>query len=232
MLTACATCVRVRGVPSGLLRLCIRDVSAPAAAAAGGGSEARHQLHGVVAGASGVIVLADSGSVSAGDLSASLRAAVAAASPAVPLPLLVLTSGPESNNARSSNSTANDGSDRILSLQNGGAGQNGAGSGHNHEATSDAVARGLQSGGSCGAARVSAVKVVSLSRHGGGGGEASPSEAALLEGLAWLTEHAPTQPQLWVRLLPCAAPWLAPPFVKLAARVSAEVTTCGTKSGQ
>lgn len=124
------------------------------------------------AGASGIVLLINRNSVEAGALAACLQAAVAAAANAMPLPLLVLVADP------SGSSSAVNGT---------------------HTAFGDALAQELHhsSGSGSTGERVSAVEVVDISAPRCGG-EAGPSEAALLQGLAWLAEHAPPQPRLWV----------------------------------
>lgn len=142
----------------------------------------RRDVTQAAAGATGIILLTSRDSVEAGALAAPLQAAVAATARAVPLPLLILVAD---GNTGSSNAVS--GSSGAL---------NGTpGSEATEEASGEALAQELHSGSSGSGVRVSAVKVVSI----GARGQAGLSEAALLQGLAWLAEHAPPQPRLWVR---------------------------------
>lgn len=139
------------------------------------------------AGASGIIVLAEAGSVAAAALPAPLQTAIAATAHGVPVPLLVLTTD------RSTGGSDGSGSRQLPD----------GGSAALDEVAPEALARTIRRDGSGGGSgvRVSAVKVISIRPRGGG--EAGLSEAALLQGLAWLAAQAPAQPQFWVRLRLC-----------------------------
>lgn len=187
VLAACAVPVWHWKAAARLLRLCVRDLSTPAAKA-----EQSHKLREAAAGASGIIVLAEARSVAATALPAPLQAAIAATAREVPLPLLVLTTD---RSAGGSDSHVGGGSRHL---------QNGSSAALDEEAPealAQTIRRDSSSSGS--GVRISAVKVISISSHGGG--EAGLSEAALLQGLAWLAAQAPPQPQLWVGSLEAAA---------------------------
>jgi hypothetical protein len=142
------------------------------------------------AGACGVVLLTDADSFSAGRLATPpMHAAVAAAVRGVMLPILVLVADAPAGSPVGSGDMQNGPPDREAA----------------DRAAAETLVQHLNSSadGSAdgtGDGSMPAINVMGIA------GQAGPSEAALIQGLAWLAEHAPPQPCLWVSIARCHRP--------------------------